>query len=119
MTSARISPAEAFAKMNDEGFTYIDVRTPAEFAAGRPTGSINIPLADDFASAVLAKFAKDARIIVGCKAGARSMRAASALSAAGFTDVLDQRAGFDGARGPFGEVAEPGWSHAGLPQESD
>lgn len=117
MTIARISPAEAFAKMSDEGFTYVDVRRPDEFVEGRPAGSINIPLDDDFASAVLAKFPKDARIIVGCKAGGRSMRARAALVAAGFTNVLDQRAGFDGARGPFGDLTEPGWSRTELPQD--
>ncbi len=65
-----------------------------------------------------ARFAKDARIVVGCKAGGRSLRAATALVAAGFTNVLDQRAGFDAVRGPFGEVTEPGWSRAGLPQDA-
>lgn len=113
----RISPAEAHARMTGEGFTYVDVRTPEEFAEGRPRGSINVPLGDDFVAAMTARFAKDARIVVGCKAGGRSLRAATALIAAGFTNILDQRAGFDAARGPFGEVAEPGWSRAGLPQE--
>ncbi|HVJ90654.1 MAG TPA: rhodanese-like domain-containing protein [Labilithrix sp.] len=114
---ARISPAEAHAKMTNEGYTYVDVRTPEEFAEGRPAGSINVPLGDDFVRAMESRFAKDARIIVGCKAGGRSMRAATALLAAGFTNILDQRAGFDAARGPFGEVSEPGWSRAGLPQD--
>lgn len=114
----RISPAEAHAKITSEGFTYVDVRTPEEFAEGRPAGSINIPLGDDFVRAVEARFAKDAKIVVGCKAGGRSLRAANALIAAGFTNVLDQRAGFDAARGSFGEVTEPGWSRAGLPQEA-
>jgi len=119
MTSpVRISPAEAHAKMTQEGFTYVDVRTPEEFAEGRPAGAINIPLGDDFVRSVEARFSKDARIVVGCKAGGRSQRAANALAAAGFTNVLDQRAGFDAARGAFGEVTEPGWSRAGLPQEA-
>jgi rhodanese-related sulfurtransferase len=113
----RISPAEAHAKVTSEGFTYVDVRTPQEFAEGRPVGSINIPLGDDFVALVSARFAKDAPIVVGCKAGGRSLRAARALIAAGFTQVVDQRAGFDGARSPFGEITEPGWSRAGLPQE--
>jgi rhodanese-related sulfurtransferase len=113
----RISPTEAHAKVKDEGFTYVDVRTPEEFASGRPAGAINVPLDERFVSAMEAKFAKDARIIVGCKAGGRSLRAAQSLIGAGFTNILDQRAGFDGARGPFGEVTEPGWSRAGLPQD--
>lgn len=113
----RISPAEALAKMSDEGFTYVDVRTEEEFAAGRPKGAVNVPIGDGFVAAMEARFAKDAKIIVGCKAGGRSAKAAQALAAAGFTNVLDQRAGWDGARGAFGEISEPGWSRLGLPAE--
>lgn len=112
----RISPSEAQAKMG-EGYTYIDVRTPEEFAEGRPAASVNVPLGDDFVALMDTRFAKDAKVIVGCKAGGRSLRAAKALLAAGYTDVLDQRAGFDAVRGAFGEITEPGWSRAGLPVE--
>jgi parvulin-like peptidyl-prolyl isomerase len=35
------------------------------------------------------------------------------LAAAGFSDLADQRAGFDGASGPGG--FEPGWRAKGLP----
>jgi hypothetical protein len=31
--------------------------------------------------------------------------------------VIDQRAGFDAARDPFGQVVEQGWKGAGLPVE--
>lgn len=113
----RISPSEAHAKMTGEGFTYVDVRTPEEFHEGRPAGAVNVPLDDGFVAAMEARFPKDARIVVGCMVGGRSLRAARALVAAGFTNVLDQRAGFDGARGAFGEIAEPGWSRVGLPQD--
>lgn len=112
----RISPAEAHAKLT-EGFTYVDVRTPEEFAEGRPAGAVNVPLGDDFVVRMNARFAKDAKLVVGCKAGGRSLRAAKALLAAGYTNVLDQRAGFDAVRGAFGEVTEPGWSRANLPIE--
>jgi rhodanese-related sulfurtransferase len=111
----RISPAEAYAKMQDEGFTYVDVRSPAEFAEGHPEGSINEPIDQGFVERMSARFAKDAPIIVGCQTGNRSLRAARALVAAGFTRVNDQRAGFDGARSPFGQMSEPGWSRVGLP----
>jgi hypothetical protein len=35
------------------------------------------------------------------------------LAASGFTNVIDQRAGFEGAMGPGG--SEPGWRPKGLP----
>lgn len=125
---ARISPAEAHAKMSDEAFSYVDVRTAEEFADGHPGGAFNVPLMHagaaglepnpDFVAVMEQAFAKDAPIIVGCKMGGRSGRAARALVTAGFTRVLDQRAGWDGARGSFGELTEPGWSRTELPTES-
>ena len=98
----RISPAEALAKMN-EGYTYIDVRTPEEFAELRPAGSVNVPLTEDFASQMTA-YPKDAKLVLGCRSGNRSMKAARALIAAGYTDLFEQRTGMDGSKGAFGEV---------------
>jgi rhodanese-related sulfurtransferase len=72
----------------------------------------------DFLSAMEKAFEKDAPLIVGCKMGGRSARAAQALAGAGFTRVLDQRAGWDGTRGTFGEIVEPGWSRTTLPTAS-
>jgi rhodanese-related sulfurtransferase len=120
----RVSPQEAF-ELTKTGWTYVDVRTEEEFAEGHPTGSFNVPVSvmaggsmvpnPDFVGVVEKAFGKDAKIVVGCKAGGRSLRAAQALVGAGFTQVIDQRAGWDGARSPFGQVNEPGWSRAGLP----
>ncbi len=80
-----------------EGVAYVDVRTVEEFAEGHPTGAVNIPLMlagpsgmvpnPDFLATMQATFAKDAAVIVGCKAGGRSQRAASALANAGFGSV--------------------------------
>jgi len=71
-----------------------------------------------FLEIMKAHFAPDAKIITGCQAGGRSLRAARALVGAGFTNVIDQRAGWSGAKDPFGQVIEQGWSRAGLPTET-
>jgi rhodanese-related sulfurtransferase len=123
----RISPQEALAKMN-EGYVYVDVRSEPEFVEGHPTGAVNVPIMHmgaggmtpnpDFLKVMTASFPKDGKIVVGCKAGGRSRRAAQALTAQGYTSILDQRAGWDGARDSFGQVTEPGWSRAGLPSET-
>lgn len=123
----RVSPAEAKALL-DEGYVYVDVRTPEEWAAGHPTGSINVPWALNspggmspnpaFLPAMEKLHDKAAKIIVGCKAGGRSLKAANALLAAGFTDVVDQRAGWDGPRDAFGKLTEQGWQPSGLPTET-
>lgn len=122
----RISPQEAHEKLA-EGWTYVDVRTAEEFEAGHPAGAVNVPIMHagaggmvhnaDFVRVMSAAFPKDAKIICGCKAGGRSLKAAQALLAEGFTNVVDQRAGWDGARDPFGQIREPGWSRAGLPTD--
>jgi rhodanese-related sulfurtransferase len=122
----RISPQEANEKLA-EGWTYVDVRTTEEFAEGHPAGAVNVPIMHssgggmapntDFVRVMSAAFARDAKIVCGCKAGGRSLRAAQVLAGEGFTNVLDQRAGWDGARNPFGQVVEPGWLRAGLPTE--
>jgi rhodanese-related sulfurtransferase len=123
----RIGPEEAKRKMDAEGYVYLDVRTEAEFAAGHPAGAFNAPVSlagasgmvpnGDFVRVVAQCFAKDAKIVVGCKGGVRSLRAAEMLLAAGFTNVLDQRAGWEGVASPFGEITEKGWSRVSLPRE--
>jgi hypothetical protein len=37
------------------------------------------------------------------------------LEGAGFTELVDQRAGFGGARDAGGRITEPGWAAEGLP----
>jgi rhodanese-related sulfurtransferase len=113
--------------MHNDGYVYLDVRSEHEFEAGHPAGAYNVPLMHmaaggmvanpDFIRVVSAHFHADARLIVGCKAGGRSLRAASALVLAGFGNVVDQCAGFDGERDAFGAVTSPGWARVGLAVE--
>ena len=119
----KISPAEASEKLA-QGWTYVDVRTTQEFEAGHPAGALNVPIGHregpnpDFMRVMKALFPRDAKIVVGCKMGGRSARAASMLAAEGFTNVADQHAGWEGARDAFGKLTEPGWQPAGLPVEA-
>jgi rhodanese-related sulfurtransferase len=126
-TIQRVSPQEAKRLIDEEGYLYVDVRSEPEYAAGHPAGAHNVPLMHagaggmrpnpDFLAVVSALYPKDAKLLVGCRSGQRSMRAAEALISAGYTAIVEQRAGFDGPRDPFGAVIEPGWSAAGLPVE--
>jgi rhodanese-related sulfurtransferase len=126
-TVKRVSPHEALALIG-EGYTYVDVRTAEEFAEGHAAGAFNVPLMlmspggmqpnPSFASVMRAHFPRTAKLVVGCKAGNRSLRAATALVAEGYVDVVDQRAGWDGSRDAFGRVTEPGWGSGELPTET-
>jgi rhodanese-related sulfurtransferase len=124
MATKRVTPEEARDLMEKEGYAYLDVRSVGEFAAGHPEGAYNVPLLDmgptgmtpnpDFLAVVEKSFARETRLVVGCKAGGRSARAAALLEQAGFQNVVDQRCGFDGAPLPTGGI-DPGWRPKGLP----
>ncbi len=67
----------------------IDVRTPAEYAAGHIAGAQNIDVeAADF-GARIASLDTKAPYLVYCHSGRRSAIAASQMAATGFTDIVD------------------------------
>ncbi len=123
----RISPKEAKSLM-EEGWVYLDVRSEPEFEQGHPAGAVNIPLMHagpagmmpnpDFLQVVEAVLPKDSRLVIGCQSGGRSLRACQLLESAGYPQVVDQRAGYGGARDGMGRVAEPGWAAEKLPIET-
>ncbi len=122
----RVSAREA-ARMLAEGYQYIDVRSVPEYATGHPAGAHNIPVAEPgraglepnprFLPLMEALYPKDAKLLIGCQVGQRSLRAARMLVAAGYRDVHDVRPGMSGVKDPFGRVLEPGWVAEGLPTE--
>jgi rhodanese-related sulfurtransferase len=127
MAVRRVSVLEA-KKLIDEGYSYLDVRTVEEFAARHPSGAINVPLSmvgpagtianAEFMNVIMGAFSPDAKIVVGCSTGVRSLRAAEMLLTAGYGGVVEMRAGLDGARNAFGAKTEKGWTDEGLPVSS-
>ncbi len=76
----------------------LDVRTADEFTNGHVAGAINIPV-DELGQrmdevAALVKTDKAAPIVVYCASGSRSSRAQQALSAGGYSHVVNG-GGFD------------------------
>src|SRR5436190_11003525 len=109
-----------------EGYTYVDVRSIPEFEQGHPPEAVNVPLFHrdphsgqlmpnrEFLDVMRANFASDARLMIGCQAGARSAQASEMLVLAGFNDVLNVTRGMGGARHRMtGGVSREGW-----PQEA-
>ncbi len=120
MHITRISPQEAAEKIA-QGWVYVDVREDDEFADGHPAGALNVPYtrhAERFVAAVRAVAGDRSKLVVGCASGIVSLHAAEMLAEAGF-EVVEQRAGFDGTRGIYGELEEAGWARAGLPVERE
>lgn len=70
------------------GAQIVDVRTPAEFAGGHADGARNIPV-EELQGKLDAVGPKDKAVVVYCRSGNRSARAAKILQAAGFTSVVD------------------------------
>lgn len=76
-------------KMQTADVQLVDVRTPEEFAEGHLVNAININVtADDFET-LTAKLDKEKPVMVYCKSGGRSARAASNLKAQGFKNISD------------------------------
>jgi rhodanese-related sulfurtransferase len=123
----QVIPQEA-AKLLAEGWAYLDVRSIPEFEQGHPAGAANVPLLHavngrmaqnpDFQRVVEANFPKDARLVVGCKMGGRSLQAATLMEAAGYSNVVNMRGGFHGERDNFGRVSVQGWAGENLPVET-
>jgi adenylyltransferase/sulfurtransferase len=74
-----------------EDFFLLDVREPNEFKIGRIPGSTLIPLGE--VPQRFHEIPRDKEIVVHCKMGARSARAASFLRQQGFTNVKNLKGG--------------------------
>ena len=117
-------------QLQQEGATYVDVRSTREFESGHAPGALNVPLLEpddrgqmvqnpDFLRVMKATFPADAPLLVGCQAGMRSLKASQMLESFGFTNVTNVRGGFGGARDYSGAILEHGWTTAGLPIETE
>ncbi|MBI4167285.1 MAG: rhodanese-like domain-containing protein [Acidobacteria bacterium] len=127
METKRITPEEAKELLDSNaGYTYLDVRTVAEFEAGHVLGAKNIPVIEPdpygrmqlnprLLETVEANFGTDSKCITGCQKGGRSLKAAELLLSSRFTHVLDMRGGFGGETDEMGRLTFPGWASRGLP----
>ena len=117
-----LAPSDVYVLLTRAGYTYIDVRDADEFEEGRPAGALNFPFATNeparFVDAIRSRFHANSKLVVGCNSGKRSKLAAQALVENGFQSIVLCRTGWDGTRGIFGELIEPGWRRTGLPTEN-
>ena len=130
MAVKRISPDEAKQLLDsNKEYIYLDVRTVQEFDAGHVPSAKNIPLMEPaagrmqmnpkFVEMVESNFGKDAKFIVGCQKGGRSLKAAEMMQQAGFKNVVDMRGGFGGETDEMGRPTFAGWQSRGLPVTHD
>jgi rhodanese-related sulfurtransferase len=93
--TANISATEAVLLLNRSKPFILDVRDPAEFAAGHISGAKNIPVAE-LAGRMkeLEKF-KDKPVLVHCQKGMRAKTACGILKAQQFTQLNNLAGGLD------------------------
>ncbi len=125
----QVSPSQAWELLTDNPATVlIDVRSKVEYThVGHPVGSVHIPWLEapdwkvnpQFVDQVIDSRAdKTTPILLLCRSGQRSMSAAKALEAAGFTDLANIEEGFEGSiddQRHRGKLS--GWRFHGLPWE--
>lgn len=126
-----IMPEEAVRLMTEEDYIYIDVRSIPEFEAGHPDPAVNIPLlhADpetgqmkpnpDFIKVVEANYPKDTKLVMGCRSGQRSGRAAELLQQVGYTAAVNMRCGYSGEMNQLQQIINAGWMELGLPTSTE
>ena len=128
MSYENVDPSQAQELLDGgEDYTYVDVRSIPEFENGHPAGAVHVPLMHrehdqmvpnmDFLRICELNFDHGARLIIGCQSGARSLRAAEALVAAGYEGIVHMDGGFGGARNEMGQIVAEGWMQQGLPVE--
>jgi rhodanese-related sulfurtransferase len=86
--SSQISPEDAQAYLR-KGAQVIDVRTPEEFSTGHLPNAINIPLALIESGSPLPLKDKKQVLLLHCRSGVRSAKAAKLLSGLGYINVFD------------------------------
>jgi phage shock protein E len=67
----------------------LDVRTPAEFAAGHVPGAVNLPYDQISERYPELELSTDAELIVYCRSGKRAGMAEATLAELGFTNLRD------------------------------
>ncbi len=82
---ADIPTADAPAWLQQSGALVLDVREPAEYAAGHVPGAISIPQAE--LALQLDDIPRDRDVLVVCEGGTRSLRAAKFLRQSGFDRI--------------------------------
>jgi rhodanese-related sulfurtransferase len=82
-----VSPAQA-RQLVHEGALLLDVRTPEEFASGHLPAAVNIPV-QELERRIGELERTDRPIVLYCRSGNRSSRAAGILKSAGYAAVHD------------------------------
>ncbi len=99
-----VDPQAFLTAASQTGTVVVDVRTPAEYAAGHIDGAVNIDVEAPTFDAEIAKLDKNATYAVYCHSGRRSGLATDAMGKAGFTHVYNLSGGIADLASAGGQV---------------
>ena len=100
----QITMDEAVTIMKEESdYIILDVRTPEEYQTGHIPGAINVPNETIGTKEITELPRKDQLILVYCRSGNRSKKAAEKLSALGYSNVTE----FGGILDWKGKIVKP------------
>lgn len=93
-------------RLQSQGVSVIDVRTPSEFAAAHLPGAVNVPM--DQLAVSAQSWDKATPLAIYCATGARSANAVEYLAANGFKKVYNLTEGIVAWSGPTETGGAPG-----------
>jgi phage shock protein E len=99
----RVDAARFSEVVATSGTQVLDVRTPAEFAAGHLEGAVNIDVEDPSFASRIATLDDGATYAVYCRSGNRSQSAVAQMADAGIGSIYELQGGINE------------WAAAGLP----
>lgn len=99
-----VDPATWLATASKPGVVVVDVRTPAEYAAGHIQGAVNIDVEAPTFDSAISTLDRNATYVVYCHSGRRSSIATDAMAKAGFTHVYNLSGGFSDLAAAGGTV---------------
>ena len=89
-----VNVAEFEKLISENNGILLDVRTPSENKAGNIKGSILIDVTNSSFAKKIESIDKTKPILVYCKSGNRSMKAAKLMETKGFTDIYNLKGGY-------------------------
>ncbi len=102
-----VDPQEAVGLMNRQDAVLVDVREDKEYREGHVAGSMHVPLSGLNKNLDRLQTVQDKPVIVGCRSGHRSSKAAGVLRKHGFEQVYNLKGGI------------LAWENAGLPLNTE
>lgn len=93
-TFSTLHDVEPFSKLMKNNYTLVDVRTPEEFSEGALPAAVNISVTSLDFPFEIAKLDKEKPVLIYCKGGTRSARAAVAMKALGFNEIHELKGGY-------------------------